>query len=97
MTQQQRDSIALTKIEQYLDRQIHSQMECPECKAKYDIKDVPNSAVQMLRMRYDKLRATLSSSNLTVTQVSFVDHLDRIAALDTHSEPASNQTDAALH
>ena len=97
MTQQQRDSIALTKIEKFLDQQIHGQMECPERRAKYDIREVPTSAVQMLRLRYDKLRATLASVTSEVHVTHYSDHLERIAALDTHAEVAPNPPDAAVH
>jgi hypothetical protein len=62
-------------------------MECPECKGKYDIKDVPNSAVQMLRLRYDKLRPSLASTTSEVNVHHFTEVLDRIAALDnTHDQ-----------
>lgn len=67
MTQQQRDSIALTKIEKYIDDQIDDSLQCPTCKEKYGSrKALEPAAVALIRARYDKLRPTLSAVDQTV-------------------------------
>lgn len=90
MTQQQRDSIALTKIEKYLDDQLDNQLHCPECKERLEIKDIPNAAVQLLKIRYDRLRAALSSHTVEYRGESLADALARLAKL----EAQRNQTDS---
>lgn len=79
MTQQQRDAISLTKIEKYLDAQIDGQFFCESCKGEHSIPEIPNSAVQMLRMRYDKLRPTLASTTSEIHVTHFGDALARMA------------------
>lgn len=66
MTSQQRDSIALTKIEKYIDAQIDDVLICPACEKEHgSAKDLSSGAVALIRARYDKLRPTLSSSEVT--------------------------------
>lgn len=66
MTSQQRDSIALTKIEKYIDAQIDDVLICPECSKEHgSSKELSSAAVALIRARYDKLRPTLSSSEIT--------------------------------
>ena len=67
MTSQQRDSIALTKIEKYIDSQIDDVLLCPECKQEHgSAKELSAAAVALIRARYDKLRPTLSAVDQTV-------------------------------
>lgn len=67
MTQQQRDGIALTKIEKYIDAQIDDVLICPECKKEHgSTKELSTAAVALIRARYDKLRPTLSAVDQTV-------------------------------
>jgi hypothetical protein len=67
MTQQQRDSIALTKIEKYIDAQIDDVLICPECEKEHgSAKDLSTAAVALIRARYDKLRPTLSAVEQTI-------------------------------
>lgn len=54
MTQQQRDSLALSKIEELLDKQVNGK------------KRLSPSTLMALRIRYDKLRPALSSVEQTV-------------------------------
>jgi hypothetical protein len=66
MTSQQRDSIALTKIEKYIDGQIDDVLLCPVCEKEHgSAKELSSAAVALIRARYDKLRPTLSSSEVT--------------------------------
>lgn len=66
MTSQQRDSIALTKIEKYIDAQIDDVLLCPECGKEHgSAKELSAAAVALIRARYDKLRPTLSSVDQT--------------------------------
>lgn len=66
MTSQQRDSIALTKIEKYIDSQIDDVLLCPECKKEHgSAKELSTAAVALIRARYDKLRPTLSAVEQT--------------------------------
>lgn len=65
MTSQQRDSIALTKIEKYIDAQIDNVLLCPDCNKEHgSVKELSSAAVALIRSRYDKLRPTLSSTEL---------------------------------
>lgn len=67
MTPHQRDSIALTKIEKYIDAQIDDVLLCPECKKEHGaIKELSAAAVALIRARYDKLRPTLSAVDQTI-------------------------------
>lgn len=54
MTQHQRDSIALTKIEQFLDKQIDGELS-----------DWSPTRLKALEIRYNKLRPALSSADIT--------------------------------
>ena len=66
MTSQQRDSIALTKIEKYIDAQIDDVLLCPECNKEHGtVKELSTAAVALIRARYDKLRPTLSAAEVT--------------------------------
>jgi hypothetical protein len=66
MTTHQRDSIALTKIEKYIDAQIDDVLLCPECKKEHGAtKELSAAAVALIRARYDKLRPTLSAVEQT--------------------------------
>lgn len=78
MTQQQRDAISLSKIENYLDQHIDGEILCPECKGKYPAHNVPKSVVAMMRMRYDKLRPTLAATTSEVRITNYGDALERI-------------------
>ena len=66
MTKHQRDAIALTKIEKYIDAQIDGQLLCNQCKG--EVKEISPAAVQLLKARYDKLRPTLSSVDQTIKE-----------------------------
>lgn len=69
MTQQQRDGIALTKIENYIDAQIDDVLQCPKCGQNESTKrELSAAAVALIRSRYDKLRPTLSSVDQTVRE-----------------------------
>ena len=65
-TREERDRIALGKLESFIDRTLEGQMMCPSCRIKYDIKEIPASAVGLWRARYDKLRPSLASTEVTV-------------------------------
>lgn len=67
MTKQQRDEIALTKIENYMDSQMDKVLACPDCDKKYEnVKDITPAQSALIRARYDKLRPTLSAVEQTV-------------------------------
>lgn len=67
MTTHQRDAIALTKIEKYIDAQIDEQLLCPACGGE-NKKELSPNAVQLLKVRYDKLRPSLSSVDQTIKE-----------------------------
>lgn len=64
-TQAERDAISLGRIESLIDNVIDTAVECPTCKKKHEIKVLDNSVVTAMRMRYDKLRPSLSATELT--------------------------------
>lgn len=65
-TQVERDRIALGRIESYMDGVIKNQLQCPTCRKDMEIKELPASAVQLLRSRYDKLRPSLQAVEQTI-------------------------------
>lgn len=93
MTSQQRDSIALTKIEKYIDGQIDDVLVCPDCQKEHGaIKELSTAAVALIRSRYDKLRPTLSSSEVThldpndsKSEDELYQDIRRIIAADPHA------------
>ena len=60
-------------------------------------KEMSSTQVQAAMGLLRKVLPDLNSVEVQAQITTFTEVLDRIAALDTHSEPASNQTDAALH
>lgn len=64
-TQAERDRIALGRIESYMDGLIKGHLICPSCRKDMEIKELPVSAVQLLRARYDKLRPSLQAIEQT--------------------------------
>lgn len=67
MSNQQRDSIALSRIENYIDGQLDKALVCPECGKEHGaVKDLTPAQVALIRARYDKLRPTLSAVDQTV-------------------------------
>ena len=69
-TQQERDRIALGRIESYLDSMIGDHFQCPSCKERAAIKDVNPIVIQAMKLRYDKLRPALSSVEQTTIDVT---------------------------
>ena len=84
-TREERDRIALGRLESFIDQTLEGQMQCPTCRKQYDIKDIPASAVALWRSRYDKLRPSLASTEVTITdprdQVDPVVIAARLAAM----------------
>lgn len=66
LSQAQRDQIALGSIESFLDGILHKSLRCVECDKEIDVKKIDPGRVQLIRMRYDKLRPSLSSVEQTV-------------------------------
>jgi len=64
-TQAERDAIALGRIESYMDQLSEGHINCPSCKKDYEIKELPATAVALIRARYDKLRPSLSAVEQT--------------------------------
>lgn len=66
-------------------------MMCPSCREKYEVKDISPAAVSLLRTRYDKLRPSLASTEVTVhdprDQARPEDVAARLAAM-FHENPA---------
>ena len=65
-TVEERDRISLGRIESFIDQTLQGQMQCPSCREKYEVKDISPSAVALLRARYDKLRPSLASTEVTM-------------------------------
>lgn len=64
-TQAERDRISLGVIESYLDSVAKGVGNCPTCKTKFEIKEVNPAVISALKIRYDKLRPTLSAVEQT--------------------------------
>ena len=60
-------------------------------------KEMSNTQVTAAMGLLRKVLPDLNSTELVANETTFTQYLDRIAALDTHAEPASNPSDAALH
>ena len=67
MTKHQRDEIALTKIENFMDAQMDKVLACPDCGKEYEsVKVIEPAQAALIRARYDKLRPTLSAVEQTI-------------------------------
>jgi hypothetical protein len=64
-TQAERDAISLGRIESFLDGIAAGHMQCPTCQNEYEIKQVDSAVIQALKIRYDKIRPTLSAVEQT--------------------------------
>ena len=60
-TQRERDAIALGRIEAFLDGVAEKHLACPSCGKDYEIKEINPALVSLLKVRYDKLRPSLSA------------------------------------
>ncbi len=68
-TKEERDRISLGRIESFIDTLAANHLQCPTCKSKMDVndlKDIPASVSQLIKVRYDKLRPSLQATELTV-------------------------------
>lgn len=63
--QAERDAISLGRIEQLIDATIEGSITCPSCKQKHQIKTLDSSVIAAMRIRYDKLRPSLTATELT--------------------------------
>lgn len=68
-TQEERDRISLGCIESYIDSKLAEHVKCPSCRKQFDIKDLSSGTARLLISRYDKLRPSLSATEVT--------HVDR--------------------
>ena len=74
----QRDEIALTKIENFMDAQMDKVLACPDCGKEYEnVKVIEPAQATLIRARYDKLRPTLSA----VEQAN-IDESDKLSEAD---------------
>lgn len=64
-TQAERDAISLGRIESFLDQLAEGKMQCPTCQKDFDINDVNPVVIQAIKIRYDKLRPSLSAVEQT--------------------------------
>lgn len=64
-TQAERDRISLGVIESFLDNIARGHGTCPRCQNEFEIKEVNPAVVSALKIRYDKLRPTLSAVEQT--------------------------------
>lgn len=64
-TQQERDRLSLGVIESLIDGMCGNAVICPSCKKPHKISSLDTSVVTAMRMRYDKLRPTLSAVEQT--------------------------------
>lgn len=93
MTKHQRDEIALTKIENYMDAQMDKVLACPDCGQKYEqVKEMTPAQSALIRARYDKLRPTLSAVEQTVinekdgeSEQEVMDKLRALVSANTHT------------
>ena len=60
-------------------------MQCPTCQNDFDIKEINPAVIQALKIRYDKLRPSLSAVEQTMVEpdqkLSEADILGKITAL----------------
>lgn len=76
-TQEERDKYALARIEELLDSAIEG-----KAPAKWN-----SVRMAALKIRYDKLRATLSSQELTDKREGWLDVMKRLAESKSHVQP----------
>ena len=60
-TTAERDAKALGMIESLLDGLAHNALRCVTCQKPIPINDINPSVIQAIRLRYDRLRPTLTS------------------------------------
>lgn len=84
-TQAERDAISLGVIESFLDSIAIGHGTCPTCKGSFEIKDVNPAVISAMKIRYDKLRPSLSAVEQTTIEpdqkLSEADILGKITAL----------------
>ena len=85
MTKHQRDEIALTKIENFMDAQMDKVLACPYCGKDYEnVKVIEPAQAALIRARYDKLRPTLSAVEQTnINESDQMSEADLMAKLKT--------------
>lgn len=98
-TQEERDNIALGRIEYLIDQLTQNGiLTCQDCGKAIPWKDINASAVSLVRARYDKLRATKTEATIT-HKSSIVDVLREISPQNqAHKpEPKKDEERPALH
>jgi hypothetical protein len=64
-SQRERDAISLGRIEALLDVAGGGAIECPSCQKKHKIKPLDSNVLAAIKIRYDKLRPSLSAVEQT--------------------------------
>ncbi len=84
-SQRERDAISLGRIESLLDSAVGSVVHCPSCQKTHKIKALENNVLNAIKIRYDKLRPSLSAvEQTTISEDEKLDDnqlLMKIAAL----------------
>lgn len=81
-TQEERDNLALLRIEQVYDTQVHSLIICPECNAKHEFREPSAVQAKMLADRYRTLRPTLASTDMRVQTSTYADDILKLQQAD---------------
>lgn len=64
----EKDSVALGKLEAWIDEILDGHVTCTKCKKQFEAKELQPSAVALLKARYDKLRPSLSAVEQTTIE-----------------------------
>ncbi len=75
-TKEERDEYALNAIESYIDTHV---LKCEKCRNDMQIAELKPAVATLMMKRYDKLRATLSASEVKMRVETMSDVLKRIS------------------
>lgn len=95
-SQKERDSIALAKLESWIDQIIDGHVTCSVCRKEFEAKELQPSAVALLKARYDKLRPSLSAVEQTTIQAESGTESDILAQIKRLTESNQEVREALL-